>query len=108
MNIPQTGGMVADMIHHNEDVTSRMEGFVSNLPPEETLIADDADNYRTFQDISAKNRGTQFNINPAEIYTITTIHDYLHRTDDNGRMVVIKGDAKSARMELKTVENYVG
>ena len=44
MNIPQTGGMVADMIHHNEDVTSRMEGFVSNLPPEETLIADDADN----------------------------------------------------------------
>ena len=30
MNIPQTGRMVADMIHHNEDVTSRMEGFVSN------------------------------------------------------------------------------
>ena len=108
MNIPQTGRMVADMIHHNEDVTSRMEGFVSNLPPEETLIADDADNYRTFQDISAKNRGRQFNINPAEIYTITTINEYLHRTDDSGRMIVIKGDAKSARMELKTVENYVG
>jgi hypothetical protein len=37
------------MVRHNEQVVVEMEDFVRDLPPEETLLSNDADNYRKFQ-----------------------------------------------------------
>ena len=96
------------MVRHNEQVVVEMEDFVRDLPPEETLISNDADNYRKFQGIMEENRGRQVNVDPGEIWTVVTINSYLHEKDDRGRLRVKTGDAKNAKFEESTVNQYVG
>jgi len=108
MNIASSGRAVADMVRHNERVIEEMEDFVRDLPPEETLLASDADNYREFRRIMDENRGQQVNINPEAIWNLETINAYLHQKDDRGRLRVKTGDAKNAKFEESTVDQYVG
>ena len=108
MNIASSGRAVADMVRHNEQVVEEMEDFVRDLPPEETLISNDADNYRKFQGVMEENRGRQVNVNPEEIWTVVTINSYLHEKDDRGRLRVKTGDAKNDKFEESTVNIYVG
>ena len=108
MNIASSGRAVADMVRHNEQVVVEMEDFVRDLPPEETLLSNDADNYRKFQGIMEENRGRQVNVNPEEIWTVVTINSYLHEKDDRGRLRVKTGDAKNDKFEESTVNIYVG
>ena len=70
MNIASSGRAVADMVRHNERVIEEMEDFVRDLPPEETLLASDADNYREFRRVMDENRGQQVNINPEAIWNL--------------------------------------
>jgi len=108
MNIASSGRAVADMVRHNEQVVVEMEDFVRDLPPEETLLSNDADNYRKFQGIMEENRGRQVNVDPGEIWTVVTINSYLHEKDDRGRLRVKTGDAKNDKFEESTVNIYVG
>ena len=108
MNIASSGRAVADMVRHNEQVVVEMEDFVRDLPPEETLLSSDADNYRKFQGVMEENRGRQVNVDPGEIWTVVTINSYLHEKDDRGRLRVKTGDAKNDKFEESTVNIYVG